>query len=436
MDEIRKLEVIQKVEGKQLTGKEAANRLRLSERQVRRLIAKYRGQGPPGLVHGNRGRVANNRIPEETRAKVLELAEDGYRDYNDSHFTEELAEQHGIEISRSSVRRIRREAGLSSPRKRRPPRHRKRRERREKAGMLLQTDGSRHDWLEGRGPWLTLIAYIDDATNEVMGATFRGEEDAAGYFLGLQEICIKRGIPGAIYADRHTIFQSPLRATIEQELNGEQPRSQFGRLLDELGIELISARSPQAKGRIERLWGVLQDRLVKALREAGAASQEEANQVLEKYLPKHNRKFMREAAELGTTYLPWPQEYQIKDFFCFKHKRMVSNDNTFSFDGHHFQIPPGSQQRSYARASVDVLQHLNGQLEVRYQGKSLVTFQHASGQPVRVKKFEPAPGQVFSQAELAHEEPAKPPKPRKPYKPAANHPWRRYGRPLKGKRLG
>jgi len=200
MDEIRRLEVIQKVENKQLTGIQAAELLRLSERQVRRLIASFREQGAPGLVHGNRGRAANNRIPEEARAQVLELAEKEYRDYNDSHFTEELEEKHGLEISRSSVRRIRRQAGLSSPRKRRPPRHRRRRKRREKAGMLLQTDGSRHDWLEGRGPWLTLIAYIDDATNEVLGATFRDEEDAAGYFLGLQEICMKEqfmltGIP-------------------------------------------------------------------------------------------------------------------------------------------------------------------------------------------------------------------------------------------------
>jgi transposase len=436
MDEIRRLEIIHKVEGKQLTGKQAAELLRLSERQVWRLIANYREQGAPGLVHGNRGRTANNRIPEEIRVQVLELAENEYRDYNDSHFTEELEERYSLEISRSTVRRIRRQAGLSSPRKRRPPRHRRRRKRREKAGMLLQTDGSRHDWLEGRGPWLTLIAYIDDATNEVQGATFRDEEDAAGYFLGLQEICMKRGIPGAIYADRHTIFQSPLKATLEQELNGEQPRSQFGRLLDELGIELISAKSPQAKGRIERLWGILQDRMVKVLREAGASNQEEANQVLESYLPKHNQRFMREAAEPGTTYLPWPQEYQIKDFFCFKHTRVVTNDNTFSFDGHRLQIPPGPKQRSYARASVDVLQHLDGQLEVRYQGRSLVTFQQASAHPVRVKKFEPAPGQETPKSVLVQEKPAKTPKSRAPYKPAANHPWRRYGRTLKGRRLG
>jgi transposase len=436
MDEIRRLEVIQKVESNQSTGKQAAERLRLSERQVRRLIARYREQGAPGLVHGNRGRVANNRIPEETRSQILELAEKEYRDYNDSHFTEELGEKHGIETSRSTVRRIRREAGLSSPRKRRPPRHRRRRERREKAGMLLQTDGSRHDWLEGRGPWLTLIAYIDDATSEVLGATFRDEEDAAGYFLGLQEVCMKRGIPGAVYADRHTIFQSPIKATVEQELRDEQPRSQFGRLLGELGIELIAAKSPQAKGRIERLWGTFQDRLVKALREAGASNGEEANQVLERYLPKHNRGFIRKAAQPGTAYLSWPQEFQVKDFFYFKHTRVVTNDNTFTFDGHRLQIPPGPKQQSYAGKLVDVLQHLDGQLEVRYQGKSLVTFEQDSAHPVRVNKFEPAPGQELTQAELTKEKPVKKPKKHLPYKPAASHPWRRYGKTLKGRRLG
>ncbi|MGB3700250.1 MAG: helix-turn-helix domain-containing protein, partial [Anaerolineales bacterium] len=172
MDENRRLDVMHKVESEQCTGKQAAEQLRLSERQVWRLLASFREQGALGLVHGNRGRAASNRLPEETRAQVLELAEKEYRDYNDSHFSEELEEKHGLKISRSTVRRLRRQAGLSSPRKRRPPRHRR---RREKAGMLLQTDGSRHDWLEGRGPWLTLIAYIDDATNEVLGATFRDE---------------------------------------------------------------------------------------------------------------------------------------------------------------------------------------------------------------------------------------------------------------------
>ena len=168
MDEIKRLDVMHKIESKQLTGKQSAKQLGLSLRQVRRLIASFWEQGALGLVHDNRGRAANNRIPEEPRAQVLELAEKEYLDYNDSHLTEELEEKHGLEISRSTVRRIRRQAGLSSPRKRRPPRHRRRRERREKARMLLQTAGSRHDWLEGRGPWLTPGGHLPDLSDPAL----------------------------------------------------------------------------------------------------------------------------------------------------------------------------------------------------------------------------------------------------------------------------
>jgi transposase len=424
MKEIKRHHVIQQIENHQMTGSEASQHLGLSLRQIRRILAKYRSEGAPGLVHGNRGRTANNRVDECVRVKIQELAEKEYRDYNDSHFTEELVEEHGLIVSRSTVRRIRRAIGQKSPRKHRSPRHRSRRERKPKAGMLLQADGSRHDWLEGRGPMLTLIAYIDDATNEVSGASFRDEEDAAGYFLGLQKICLETGIPAGIYADQHTIFQSPTKATIEQELAGQQPRSQLGRLLDELGIELIAAHSPQAKGRIERLWDTLQDRLVKALRKVGASNREEANQVLVNFLPKYNRRFQVKPAQEGTAYVPWPKEYRAKDFFCFKHTRTVTNDNTIPFDGHRLQIPPGPKRRSYARAKVQVRQHLDGYLEICYQGKSLVTFQPSGEQPVRVNKFSPAPGQVAPQKQ-AENKTAKNPTERKPYNPAADHPWRK-----------
>lgn len=431
MNEIRRLYVMQQIADQQLTGPQAAEHLGLSLRQIRRLIAKYRDQGAPGLVHGNRGRTPNNRIEEAVRARIWELAEEQYKDYNDSHFTEELAEEHGLEVSRSSVRRIRRQNGQPSPRKRRSPRHRSRRVRKEQAGMLLQTDGSRHDWLEGRGPWLSLIAYIDDATNQVAGATFRDEEDAAGYFLGLQEICLTQGIPAAIYADQHTIFQSPTQATLEQELAGETPRSQLGRLLDELGIELIAARSPQAKGRVERLWQTLQDRLVKALRKAGASNREEANRALADFLPKFNQRFQVAPAQPATAYVPWPKDYRPEDYFCFKHTRTVTNDNTIPFDGHRLQIPPGPQRRSYARAKVDVWQHLDARLEVRYQGQSLATFEPATEAPVRVHKFQPAPGQEAPEKKPSAAKALKRPKVRKPSKPAADHPWRRplYAKP-------
>ena len=422
MKEIKRLHVLQQIVEQKMTARQASELLGLSIRQVRRLVAKYRAQGAPGIRHGNRGKRPNNQTEEDVRNQVLKLARGQYQDYNDCHLTEELAENHGIHLSRSTLRRIRRQANLASPRKRRPPQHRSRRERREQAGMLLQTDGSRHDWLEGRGPWLTLIAYIDDATNEVSGAIFREEEDATGYFFGLQQICLTQGIPAAIYADRHTIFQSPTKGTLDQELAGEQPRSQYGRLLDELGIELIAARSPQAKGRIERLWETFQDRLVKALREAHATNLEEANQVLKSFLPTYNHRFCKQPPQENTAFIPWPTEYRVQDFFCFKHTRTVTNDNTIPFDGQRLQIPPGPDRASYARAKVEVRQHLDGRLEVCYQGRSLASFEPVEPQLVRVNKFSPRSENIHQPDEPKVKQNVNE---RKPYKPAADHPWRK-----------
>ena len=425
MNEIKRLNIMQQIEDKRLTGAEAAIHLKLSVRQVRRLVARFREKGATGLVHGNRARSANNRINENVRVKIQMLAKEEYKDYNDSHFTEELIDEYGMQVSRSTVRRIRREIGQKSPRKHHSPRHRSRRERKAKVGMLLQTDGSRHDWLEGRGPWLTLVGYIDDASGEVQGAVFREEEDAAGYFLGFREVCLSKGIPAGVYADRHTIFQSPSKATIEQELAGDEPKSQFGRLLDELGVELIAAHSPQAKGRVERLWGTLQDRLVKALRKAGASNLEEANQVLKIYMQKFNQRFRVDPAQGETAFVPWPKSLRTEDFFCFKYSRTVTNDNTIPFDGHRLQIPPGPHNSSFAHKRVELRQHLNGLLEVRYQDMQLVIFKPDKLVPVRVNKFTPAPTttQIIRIKDTTPiHEPIHHPAP----KPAPNHPWRRY----------
>jgi hypothetical protein len=292
--------------------------------------------------------------------------------------------------------------------------------------MLLQLDGSTHDWLEGRGGQLTLIAAIDDATNEVPYALFREAEDAAGYFELMQTISQTHGLPQAVYADRHSIFQSPAKATLEQEMAGQLPRSQFGRLMDELAIELIEARSPQAKGRIERLFGTLQDRLVKELREAGATTLDEANQVLWKYLPHFNARFRVLPGESGSAYRPWPVDLKPEETFCFKHQRTVNGDNTISFSGHPLPIPPDRHRASYRRARVDVHQGLDGTLAICYQGRTLATFESKSNGPVRVGKFTPAP--------LAKPDP--PPEPvtttqptrarKVRYQPVLNHPWRRY----------
>ena len=427
MREQKRLKVITEVDAGRLTGRVAAELLGLSLRQTRRVIAAYRKEGAAGLAHGNRDKVSPRRVPDAVRKRILELARSTYIDYNDCHFTEKLEEVHKIKVSRSTVRRLRRSIGQGSPRKRRSPPHRKRRERYPQRGMLLQIDGSPHAWLEGRGPELCLTTAIDDATNEIPWALFREEEDAAGYFELLKEICLPHGLPQALYADRHTIFQSSKKATLEQQLAGERPRSQFGRLVDELGIELIPARSPQARGRVERLFGTLQDRLVKELREAGASTLEEAKQVLRDYLPKFNTRFSVAPAQPGSAYCPWPADLDPEQFFCFKHKRVVGNDTTISFDGHKLQIPPGPFRRSYAHARVDVYQLLDGRLAICYQGKTLVVYEPATEGPVRVGKFTPATPLPDAPKPLPRPEtPAPTPTPRKPYKPPPDHPWRRY----------
>ena len=423
--ELKRLKVVQEIEAGRMTTGEGAEALELSVRQVRRLKKAYREKGAAGLAHGNRGKASTRRTPEAIRKRVVVLASKEYKDYNDQHFTEELEERHGIRLSRSTVRRIRRAAGQGSPRKRRAPKHRQRRERRPMKGMLLQTDGSDHDWLEGRGPRLTLIAYIDDATGEVPGAVFREEEDAAGYMLVMRAISQTHGLPLEVYADRHSIFQSPKQPTLEEQLAGKQPRSQFARALDELHIRIIPAYSPQAKGRVERLFETLQDRLVKELRRANACTCEQANQVLVDYLPRFNRRFEKEAAQSGSAYHPWPADLRPDDVFCFKFTRVVANDNTISFSGHKLQIPPGPGRRSYARARVEVRQHLDAHLSVHYQGCSIATFEAADTGPLRVGKFSPAAPPVPAPPAQPPSAPATPPRPRTPLKPAPDHPWRR-----------
>ena len=207
--EQKRLKVLNDLEAGMTTVKEASDVLGLSLRHIYRLRCRYRLGGAAALAHGNRGRPSHRRLPQEVRVEIIDLVRKEFTDYNDHHLTDILNEEYGLHVSRSSVRRIRREAGLPSPRKRRAPKHRSRRDRYPRRGMLLQIDGSDHDWLEGRGPNVNLITAIDDATSEVPFAIFRPTEDAAGYFILLRRITEILGLPLALYADRHTIFQSP-----------------------------------------------------------------------------------------------------------------------------------------------------------------------------------------------------------------------------------
>ncbi len=380
--------------------------LAVSERQCYRIKARVKEQGAKGVVHGNRGRPCQRKVKNKTVKRIVELARGKYHGFNDHHLTEKLKEQEKIELSREKVRRILRSEGISTPRKRRASKHRSRRERRQAEGMMLQVDGSPHDWLEGRGPRLCLIGAIDDASGKVPRAFFAQAESSWGYLRLFCDIFKHHGLPQSIYADRHSAFWTDREPTLDEQLINKRPSTEVGRALDELGVTLILAGSPQAKGRIERLWGTFQDRLVSELRLAKAKTLQRAQAVLDHYLSEHNRKFSKptkaQAAWRKVTSL------QIEQALCFKQHRTVANDNTVTFDGVLFQIPKNSPYRSYANKRIDVHVLLDGAVEFFYKKEKIAAFDskttHAFGLYRTNKKREGFRyGPISIQSTLHHE---------------------------------
>jgi len=372
MKEEKRLEVIQRVYRSELSVVQAALVLGVSERQCYRIKARVSQDGAKGVVHGNRGRPCKRKTKEKRVRRVLELARGKYQGFNDHHLTEKLEEQENIKLSREKVRRILRAHGIASPKKRRGIKHRSRRERRASEGMMLQVDGSPHDWLQGRGPRLCLIGAIDDATSKVMGAFFAQAESSWGYFTLFCEIFKEHGLPQSIYTDCHSVFWTDREPTLEEQLINRKPTTEVGRGLKELGVTLILAHSPQAKGRIERLWNTFQDRLVSELRLAKAKSVEQATVVLDRYLPVHNRKFAKAAKAQPA----WRKlsAVQIERALCFKQQRTVAKDNTVTFQATVLQIPKTSPFRSYANKRIDVHVLLDGAVEFFYKTAKIASF--------------------------------------------------------------
>lgn len=361
----KRLDVLRRVESGALTRGEAAQVLGVTKRQVRRLLRSFERKGRHALVHGNRGREPANKVSKETRERIAGLCAGKYAGFNDQHFTEKLALE-GIEVSRATARRVRREMGIAAARRRRAPRHRRRRDRRAQEGMMMLWDGSRHEWLEERGPVLCLMGAIDDATGKVLpGAHFVEQECAAGYLLTLRRVAEEKGLPLSAYMDQHgSLKRNDGNWTLEEELRGEQDPTHVGRALRALGIEVIYALSPQAKGRVERLWGTLQDRLTSELRLAGARTCAEANVVLERYLPEHNARFAIAPKDGASAWRPVRRELDLDRVCSFHYVSMVQNDNTVRIGGRILDIPPGPANRSWAQANVEVRQLLDGSWRV------------------------------------------------------------------------
>ncbi len=373
----------------QLALQDAAVALGVSPRHARRLLKRLREQGPAGLVHGNRGRPPANRTPDDLRQQILSWVEGQYAGFNDTHLSEILAEREGISIGRETLRSFLRGAGYRPKRKRRPKKHHRRRERSAAKGLMVLWDGSPHRWFGDDQPALTLMAAIDDADGDLLAAFFTPQETSEAYLRLLRDVLLRRGIPVSIYQDRHSALRRNDDSwSLEEQLAGRQRPTQVGQALEDLGIHPIFALSPQAKGRVERLFGVLQDRLLAEMRLDGISTIEAANRYLkERWIRRYNRRF-RKAPRSPESVFRSRRGCDLHKILAFRYQPTVLNDNAVRLGGLTIDIPPGPRQRSYAKARVDVRQHLDGSWTV-YHHDQIIAKATASpvAEPMRYLKY-------------------------------------------------
>jgi transposase len=389
--EFQRVKVIENAAGGRLSVREASRLLQLSERQVQRLKRRYQPDSVGWVQHGNRGRAVPWAVSLPQKQLILRLARGKYQGFNDSHLTEKLHNEEQLSVSRETVRRILRAAKLASPQKRRPRRYRSRRPPRPRFGMMVLTDASRHDWLEGRGPQLTLLGFQDDATSQILAAHFQLEpENTLGYLRVLHVMITAHGIPLSLYRDRHNIFQrNDAHWTRAEELAGKQTPTQLGRALQELGIEQIPAYSPQAKGRIERAWRTCQDRLVSELRLAHATTLLQANTVLQRFCADYNRRFAHPAAEAAGDFRALPRRFNLARCLSLHYQRVVGADHVIRLGSHAIALPALPGQRGYARETVELAHQLDGLLRVYRGDQLLLTLplpleEHAEARPAPI----------------------------------------------------
>ena len=377
-----RLQVLNSLAEEQMTLDQAAELMGVTSRHTRRILTAYREHGAVALAHGHRGHRPANATPEALVSDVAYLARTRYSGVNHTHLAELLAEREGIHIGRTTLRRVLLDAGLSSPRRRRPPKHRVRRQRMPREGMLIQMDGSHHPWLGEHTLPFTLLIAVDDATGTAVSAWFCEQEDSHNYFLMIRALVERRGVPVALYTDRHGVFKHTPGAGLPAG------STQFSRAMDELGIQMIFAQSPQAKGRVERTAGTFQDRLVAELRLAGATTLEQAQAVLDGFVPRFNRRFGVPQQCSEPAFRPLDPELCLEQVLCFKHRRKVDRDNTVRFQLRTLQLLPAPERPSIAGATVEVLEGLDGQLSVRHDGRIIAT-QEAPPDPASLRNGHP-----------------------------------------------
>ena len=375
-----RLRILNSLLAEHMTVDQAAMLMGVSTRHTRRILAAYTEEGAAALAHGHRGRRAPNTTSDTLIARVVHLARTRYRGANHTHLSELLREREGMDIGRTTLRRILVGAGVDSPRRRRPPRHRVRRQRMPREGMLIQIDGSYHRWLGVDGQQFTLLLAVDDATGMVVNALFCEYENTRDYFVLMRDLIQRYGIPIALYTDRHSVFKHVPGS------GHSGAHTQFSRAMDGLGVQMIFALSPQAKGRVERTAGTFQDRLVTELRLAGATDIKEANFVLEDFLDRFNERFGVPAQEPESAYRPTGPQMCLDTVLCFRHRRRVARDNTVKYRWRTLQLLPGIERPSYAGSNVEVIEMLGGQLVVERHGH-IVPSQEAPSRPGILRSF-------------------------------------------------
>jgi hypothetical protein len=397
------------VKRQELTLVQAGELMAVCYRQSKRIWRRYQDAGDAGLVHRLRGKPSARRKPPALRAQALaRYAEERYADFGPTLMAEQLAKEKLV-VDHETLRRWRLAAGQHTVR-RRKQKHRQWRERKPCFGAMVQLDGSHHDWFEGRGPKCVLMVMVDDATNQMRARFFAAETTRASYDV-LEGWGRQHGLPASLYVDRDSIYRCEGVASIAEQLAGKQPQTQFGRAMEELGVELILANSPQAKGRVERMNGVLQDRLVKELRLAGISDLESANRFLDgKYLKAFNRQFARAAASPVDVHGVVPRN--LNEVLSWEEERVVQGDWTVACAGTRYQLDRQHEALSLVRRQVIVRTLRNGRVQLMYRGKALKWRELPAGsvrKPPGAKPVRPEKRKTVVQS------------------PALSHPWRRDG---------
>jgi transposase len=387
--EVDRLRVIHDIiEGKQ-KWREAAEIMGCSERQVARLCAKVRKEGNRGIIHRLRGKPSNNQLDPELLEKALSAAHDPlWEGFGPTFAQQKLEDWYGIVLSAEKMRQLMSRFVLWRPR-RRKTKHRARRERRQNLGMLIQLDGSPHDWFEGRGPKCVLVIFIDDATSRILYGEFVEVEDTRNLMRVIGAYIRRCGRPGAFYVDRHSSYRVNRQATVDEELQDKQKATQITRAMEELGIRMIFAWSPQAKGRVERGFDTHQDRLIKEMRLRGICDMKEANRYLRgEYIPDHNRRYAVEPADPKNVHRPLLRSQNLSEILSIQEDRQIHNDFIVRYENRYFQLQKNQPVRIYPKAEVRVQERLDGSFSIVCKGRKL-KFRQISEPPRKSSAVKP-----------------------------------------------